>query len=131
MKKICMLIILATTAQVCLAGGSLTDELAAERGVKVVNIDLLGRPKTVPVRPQIKSCGGLPMSSGAVSGDVQQNKVGKTTATAGQSPASQEFNVEKMKESLMDISRQASSIRYQAAAAQGEKKKSCNVNLFE
>lgn len=131
MKKICLLIVLAATAQTCLAGGSLTDELAAERGVKVVNIDLLGRPKTAAVRPQIRSCGGVPMTGRTVSGDVLQNKDGKMTATAGQQPAPQEFDVEKMKESLMEVSRQASNIRYQAAMAQGEKKKSCNVNLTE
>ncbi|MDP1977862.1 hypothetical protein [Undibacterium sp.] len=131
MKKKWMLIMFAATAQTCLAGGSLTEELAAERGVKVVNVDLLGRAKTAPIRPQIMSCGGAPMTSRAVSGNVLQNKDGKMSAATGQPPAPQEFNVEKMKESLIEISRQASSIRYQAALAQGEKKKSCNLNLTE
>lgn len=131
MKRIFLLICSAATVQTCLAGGSLTEELAAERGIKVVNIDLLGKSKSAPVKPQIMSCGGTPMASKAATGDVLQNKDGKMTIAASQPATAPEFDVEKMKESLMDVSRQASSSRYQAAMAQGGKKKSCNLNLTD
>lgn len=131
MKNLYLLVCFATAAQSCLAGGSLSEELAAERGIKLVNVDLLGKSKSAPVKPQIMSCNGTPAGSKAAGGDVLQNKDGKMVIGNSQPAASQEFDVEKMKESLMDVSRQAASSRYQAAMAQGGKKKSCNLNLTE
>ncbi len=127
----CLLIFLVATAQPCLAGGSLTEELAAERGIKMVNIDLLGKSKSAPVKSQILDCGGTPLVSKAATGDMLQNKDGKMTIAGSQPAPAQEFDREKVKESLMDVSRQAANSRYQAALAQGGKKKSCNLNLTD
>ncbi|MFZ6639470.1 hypothetical protein ACO0LL_06975 [Undibacterium sp. TC4M20W] len=131
MKNLYLLVCFATVAQSCFAGGSLSEELAAERGIKLVNVDLLGKSKSATVKPQIMSCDGAPVSSKTTGSDVLQNKDGKMVIGSTQPAPAREFDVEKMKESLMDVSRQAANSRYQAAKAQGGKKKTCNVNLTE
>ncbi len=130
MKKLYLLLYFATAAQSCLAGSSLSEELAAERGIKLVSVDLLGKSRSAQVKPQIMSCNGTPATDKTANAEVLQNKDGKMVSGNGQPVPAQEFDLEKTKESLMDVSRQAANSRYRAAMAQG-KKRSCNVNLTE
>lgn len=135
MKHLTLLMFLCATLcgnnQTCVAAESLSQELAAERGQKLKKLDLLGASKSAPVKMEIMGCSGQPLANkmalanGAPGKGIRSGKDGIVSENQGLD------GIDKMKESLMETSRQASNSRYQSAMATDGKKKSCNVKLFE
>lgn len=126
MSKLCGLLLLCCYAQASLASSSLSEELARERGLKISKLDLLGSGKPVPVKAQVKNCSGAVEQAQTADGKVQSEwrlgSVGPAVATN---------DLLKTKESLMEVSRTAAQLRYQANQEQARKKKSCNIKLFD
>lgn len=108
------------------ASSSLGEELAAERGVKQVKLDLLGKSKSAPIKTEIMGCGGQPLVSKMLVSAQSKNDHDK-----GSADMTRMQSVESMKAELVETSRKASSIRYQSTLSEAAKKKSCNVNFAD
>ncbi len=113
------------------SAGSLREELAAERGVKLVGSDPLGSNKSGALKAEILGCGGQPLQNKSSAVSTAKKTPDKGAGSNAESPVQDEFNVAKVKEQLMDMTRLASNSRYQASLAGAQKKKTCNIKLAD